>query len=585
MLLVTLDPTQLSVATSKPSDLPPAPRLDTLEGKTLGLWNNGKLNSARLLEQIREELEKSYNFDVVRGYYDPGKMMAEDGWDNDGGRGAVMLANGDRAGDLMAEENFGDVSKCDAVILANGDCGACSTSGIVNAIELEKRGIPALLVSTPPFADAVKATAALRNMPDIRWAVVEHPIGSSTDIELRKRAVSAASQFPDIILSGDAAKGDAMQVPTAETSEGSEQITVSGFEEANELFHRMGWTDGLPIIPPTNERVMQFLDAAGLQPDDQLGFYQERQLPIVARKLAANAVMAGCLSEHFPVVVAIVEAMLDPQFMLHTINSSTASFTVGFVVNGPLRHKLGMNCHGNVIGPGNRANSTIGRAIRLIQINVMNSVPGAGSPEPAHGRPALDRSTIGQPAKYAGYHIVENEEAFPSLLPLHVELGFEPGDSTVTVFIPFGYRWIETHAEQTPEAWIDTVAQYVIGIGMLHEQGYGILLIPPENARLFVEAGWTKQDIRDALYERTRRSIAWAKADGWKVAMQRERNEPVKPGDEERTIAIAGSPAPDDLILAVCGGPAGSWPNYIWGIGGPAKPVSRRIRTGLVDGR
>jgi hypothetical protein len=249
--------------------------------------------------------------------------------------------------------------------------------------------------------------------------------------------------------------------------------------------------------------------------------------------------------------------------MLHVANSSTGSFTLGFIVNGPIRNALNMNAQGNVLGPGNRANSTIGRAIRLIQINVMGSIPGAGFETLAHGRAVLDRSMMGQPAKYAGYHIVENEEACPSLLPVHVELGFQPTDSTVTLIFVAGYTWFDTHAEQTPEAWIDTTAQYVVGAGKLHANGYGIVLMPPENARLFTAAGWSKADIRNALYERTRRSVAWVKRNGWKVRMHRERLEPVLPEDETNHVAIAESPSAEHLFVVVCGGPAGSWPYYL----------------------
>lgn len=176
--MIVLDPTQQPLADELSAGLSPSPRLDTLEGKTLGLWNNEKLNAAKLLEMIREELEGHYRFEVVRGIYDPGNLMPEDGW--------------------------GDVDKCDVVILANGDCGACSTSGIVNAIEIEKRGIPTMLVSTTPFTEAVKTSASLRGMPAIRWAIVDHPIASLQEDELRKRARDAVRQLPELLLSAPA---------------------------------------------------------------------------------------------------------------------------------------------------------------------------------------------------------------------------------------------------------------------------------------------------------------------------------------------------------------------------------------------
>jgi len=173
MTLIVLDPVQAPLA-DQAAALSPAPRLATLTGKTLGLWNNQKLNAAKLLELMRIELERHFVFDVVRGIYDPGNLMAADGW--------------------------GPVDQCDVVILANGDCGACSTSGIVNAIELEKRGIPTLLVSTPPFTEAVKTSAKLRGMATIRWAIVDHPVGSLGEAELHTRAVAAAAQFHELML-------------------------------------------------------------------------------------------------------------------------------------------------------------------------------------------------------------------------------------------------------------------------------------------------------------------------------------------------------------------------------------------------
>lgn len=176
--MIVLDPTQQPLAEDASASLPLSPRLDSLEGKTIGLWNNEKLNAARFLELIREQLEQDYSFDVVHGTYDPGNLMPEDGW--------------------------GEIDKCDAVIMANGDCGACSTSGIVNAIELEKRGIPALLVSTTPFTEAVKTSASLRGMPAIRWAIVDHPIASLGEEELRKRAAAAVEQLPALLLSAPA---------------------------------------------------------------------------------------------------------------------------------------------------------------------------------------------------------------------------------------------------------------------------------------------------------------------------------------------------------------------------------------------
>jgi hypothetical protein len=182
MGFIVLDPVQQPLPMDAASQLRPAPRLTTLNGKTIGLWSNQKLNATRILDMVRAELEQSFKFEIVRGVYDPGALMPEDGW--------------------------GELHRCDAVIMATGDCGACSTSGIANAIEIEKRGIPAALITTRPFLQAVTATANLRNMPDIQWAIVEHPLGSLEEVELAQRAKAAAPQVLELLL-GAAAQSSA----------------------------------------------------------------------------------------------------------------------------------------------------------------------------------------------------------------------------------------------------------------------------------------------------------------------------------------------------------------------------------------
>lgn len=179
MSMIVLDPTQEPALASHSG----AARLDTLNGKTLGLWNNAKINAAKFVEMIGEELAREFSFEIVRGVYNPGRLMEPEEW--------------------------GEIDRCDAVVLVNGDCGACSTSGIANAIELEKRGIAAMLVVTPPFLKAVETTAEMRGMPEIRWAIVDHPIARLDETVLRQRAVEAARQFHDIILQPAAATSKA----------------------------------------------------------------------------------------------------------------------------------------------------------------------------------------------------------------------------------------------------------------------------------------------------------------------------------------------------------------------------------------
>jgi len=341
----------------------------------------------------------------------------------------------------------------------------------------------------------------------------------------------------------------------------SRVFEISDSEDAVEFCYEQGWTDGLPVVPPTRPRLGQFLAAGGRGPEEVVVDYVDRSRSVTVEKVAINAIMAGCRPEYFPVVLALVEAMADPGFALHAANASTGGMAIGFVVNGPIRSELGMNSRGNVLGPGNRANSTIGRAVRLTQINAMGSVPGAGNDRSVGDgdRPILDRSTIGQPGKYAGYHVPEYEEAFPSLEPLHVTRGFSPSQNVVTVFSVVGHIQISAHAERTAREIIDTVCFYLVGSGRLLPSGDCVLLIPPENAEVFVRDGFSKADIADAVYEGTRRTVASVKQAGGSITggLMDRRGGVAGPGDDSREVAIATDGRHVHVVVA--GGPAGAF--------------------------
>ena len=156
-------------------------------------------------------------------------------------------------------------------------------------------------------------------------------------------------------------------------------LVVDDADDPIEFCYEQGWTDGLPVVPPTPDKVRRTIEASGRAGGDVVCEYTERNRVVTVEHVAMNAVMAGCKPEYVPVVLAIIEAMADASFGLHAANATTGGSAVGFIVNGPVRTQLGMNSRGNVLGPGNRANSTIGRAVRLTQINAMGSVPGSGN--------------------------------------------------------------------------------------------------------------------------------------------------------------------------------------------------------------
>lgn len=344
-----------------------------------------------------------------------------------------------------------------------------------------------------------------------------------------------------------------------------------------EYCYAMGWTDGLPVVAPTPAKVEAAIAATGRPGDEVVADYVERGRTVTVADVAVNAVLAGCRPEYLPVVLAIVEATTDPGFGIHAANATTGGSAVGFVVNGPVRERLGMNYRGNVLGPGNRANSTIGRAVRLTMINAFGSVPGAGNEAQvgADGRPILDRATVGQPGKYACYHVVENETDFPTLRPLHVERGHAPDDDVVTVFATSGHELISVHHEHTAQEIVDTICHRLVG--RYNRAGFLVLVIPPENAEIFVRDGWTKADIRAAVHRGTTRTVQWVKENGHSLTggLMDRRFAAVEPGDDTAEIAVCGSV--DDVLVVVAGGPAGAFVHAIFPYGGGM--AERVVRT------
>src|SRR2546425_4660725 len=192
-------------------------------------------------------------------------------------------------------------------------------------------------------------------------------------------------------------------------------------EQLIETYFERGWTDGLPVVPPTEKSIAAMLDAARLRGDEVFGEIPGRNTVVVADKVAINAVLAGCRPEYFPVVVTAVKALCHPTFAYHGPASSTGGSALVLVVNGPITKRIGLNAGNNLFGQGVRANATIRRAARLTMMNVMQTRPGF-----------FDRAAVGNPGKYS-FCFAENEEESP-WPPLHVERGYRREQSAVTVY-------------------------------------------------------------------------------------------------------------------------------------------------------
>ena len=257
--------------------------------------------------------------------------------------------------------------------------------------------------------------------------------------------------------------------------------------EAIEFYYEQGLTDGLPVIPPTEERVLQFLDAAGVEPTEVIGTRPSRNWIVTADKVAINAIMAGCLPEFAPVVVASIRALLRPEFNASAISETAGTSAPMIMVNGPIRHELDINSGWNLFGPGWRANATIGRALRLVLINVCNQVPGV-----------RDKSTFGQAGRYTSC-IAENEESNP-WQPYHVEKGFPLESNTASLFAVFPPMEIYNQSDNQPEKILDSLCHMMAADGNC--AGEPLLILSPQHAQTIASAGWSKEQVREYMVGR-----------------------------------------------------------------------------------
>jgi hypothetical protein len=336
------------------------------------------------------------------------------------------------------------------------------------------------------------------------------------------------------------------------------------YDAIDRLARERGWSDGLPIVPPSAERVRDMLAWCDRPIDQPLGRVAPRQGEATPLRLAANAVMAGCRPEYFPVVMLAVEALCDERFNLAGIQATTHSCSTLVVVNGPVARELGMNCGHNAFGPGSRANATIGRAVRLAMWNIGGATPGAG-----------DMSTYGSPAKYT-YCIAENEAANP-WQPLHVELGYPADASTVTVYGAEPPHNVNDHESLSGLGVLRMIAGTIAitGANNVYYAGEPLVLIGPEHAATIARDGYSKAAVKQFLHEHARLPLgAFSKENierrmpQWKAYLP-----DITPEALETRLPIIKSP--DGVHVIVAGG-AGKHSAYIPTFG-PTRPVTRAL--------
>ncbi len=321
-----------------------------------------------------------------------------------------------------------------------------------------------------------------------------------------------------------------------------------------EYYSAAGWTDGLPVVPPTVSRVTEFLDRAGRTPSEIVGVEPAKGRVITAEKVAVNAVMAGCLPEHLPVVLAAVEAMAEDEYNMHGTSVSTQGAAPMTLVSGPAARELGINSGVGVFGPGHRANASIGRAVRLVVSNVTGAAAGE-----------LDKATMGHGGKYS-WCIAEAEDVSP-WEPLHVERGLHADRSAVTVFAALAPNQATNHTGNSPEPILASVADAMLTSGP-PSQSEIVVVLGPEHVGYVRSAGWSKRRVKEFLHGAARRKASeWAKADALPC--------PSRP--DEYVGVTAG---PDSVTVLVAGGAAGGFSAVIplWGGGAGSRSVTKPIR-------
>ena len=336
-----------------------------------------------------------------------------------------------------------------------------------------------------------------------------------------------------------------------------------------DLWFDKGVTDGLPVVPPTRERVERMLSGTTRVRSELVGQVAPNYGRATVEKIGVNAVMAGCRPDYLPVVLAAVEAACDPAFNLHGLSTSTHFSAPLIVVNGPIRGRIGLNCSFGVFGPGYRANATIGRALRLVMINVGGVKPGETS-----------MSTFGHPGRYT-YCIGEHEEASP-WPPYHVERGFGPEQSAVTVFAGEAPHGISDHASTTARSLAGSIGWSMCGLWNIKHfplYSHTMIVIGPEHARTFGDDGWSRADLTRHLFDTVRvpyRTLLPDADNGEGTNLRFSKvNEP-DPDD-----LIPKFPSVSDIHMVVAGGTAGrfsmAFPGWL-GTRNGSTPITIAIR-------
>lgn len=426
---------------------------------------------------------------------------------------------------------------------------------------MEKAGKPAVGIVAAEFERTAQATAEAFGLPEFRFARVSGVLTGLTPERIEHEVTQAVGQVIEVLTTDAGAKGAEAATRVIESTDILKIEALDAyeaFEKMNQHFLELDWGDGFPLIPPTREKVKRMLEGTTRSPRDLVTVLAPGNGFATVEKIAINAVMAGCEPRHLPILIAACEAYTGMGDRVRAMAMSTSAHAPLLAINGPIADELGINSKQCALGPGrqSRHNIVLGRALRLIMINIGNCRPGR-----------MDMDTIGSARKF-GMCVAENEDESP-WDAFHVEHGFKKEDSTVTIFGTRTEIDVNDLDNWTPEGVLNSFAFYgaIPGGEYLEKVHAGpdsdyihLLLMCPEHANMCGQAGWTKKAVRQYLYQHGRISA--------KRLLNKCRNTPetIRPQwrwllklseAEQDSLMMPVLEKADDIKIVVVGGPAG----------------------------
>ncbi len=479
--------------------IPISPRLKSLDGKTVYVVAQDR---PFFTEEVSKRLTKALPKTKVIYRKKPGWIRETD------------------------QELWDEIFKnADALIYGTCMGGGSGMTAVTWLGEVEKKGIPSVYLAGEIYERDIKMSAAMRGIPALRTVFIKL-VGEENVTEADKQYSSIVAglvkSLTEPLTKEEKRKDDII------TKKPSRFAMTGTFEEVQEYFIERGWSDGLPIIPPTEEKVKEMLKGTSHAPDEVVTkmMYPE-ELTVIIEKVAIVGVMAGCKPEYMPLLVSIIENWGSSSIFAQVARSDS-TFIVMTVVNGPIRNEIGMNKGSNAMGPGNRANATVGRFLRLAILCLGGSVPGVN-----------DLSAQGNPAKY-GFCFPEHEEESP-WKPYHVSMGFKKNESVVSL-VPGGWCHWSFSSD------LDHLAR---AIANFSEISGATVLMSLEAARLYHSKGMSKEDIEKYLDEHVSRQRKDYIGTWYKIDMPRRK--PPKPGEKKKdTLGLSGF-GPSFKIIVVGG--------------------------------